>query len=290
MVTRTCEGAPSRLPPVILALMERSWKSLLHAFRVLAKPRIETMKEQQARLWSRTRVASYLLGSLLRPARLRDDLTAFYHVAKRRATRIPGRSLTDIFPGIDRCEIKLRYWPSLGGGDVADMAALAKTCKFLDRRRMFEVGTFRGYTTYHLALNSADEAQVYTLDLPASELASARLEITDVALIEKPFSGEWFLDTPLAAKITQLLGDSAAFDYTDYQGQMDLVFVDGAHSYEYAMADSQTARRLLAPDGVILWHDYPTYPGVWACLEDLSRQWAGRFVRIEGTALVLWQS
>jgi hypothetical protein len=125
--------------------------------------------------------------------------------------------------------------------------------------------------------------------LPASELASAKFEITDAALINKTASGEWFSNTPVAAKITQLFGDSAAFDYSEYEGRMDLVFVDGGHSYEYALADSIQARKLLAPHGVILWHDYPTWPGVWACLEDLSREWTGSFLWIEGTALVLWR-
>src|SRR6266403_3876776 len=75
------------------------------------------------------------------------------------------------------------------------------------------------------------------------------------------------------------------------QGEFDIVAcVDGGHSYEYAMADSLTARRLLAPGGIIMWHDYPTYPGVWVCLEELSKKWPGKFRWVDGTALVIWKS
>jgi hypothetical protein len=247
------------------------------------------LKENQAKYWSRARVITYLMGNLLKPARIKGDLTELFRTAKRRAANLPCKSLVDIFPKIDQCEVKVRYWAQLGGGSIADIVALAQVARFLDSRHMFEIGTFRGYTTYHLALNTAIDARVYTLDLPASGIQAAKLEITDVSLINKPFSGEWFLGTPVESKITQLLGDSASFDYSPYEGQMDFVYVDGAHSYEYAMSDSLTARRLIAPNGVILWHDYPTWPGVWACLEDLSRQWPGHFSWIEGTALVVWQ-
>ena len=247
------------------------------------------MKEKQAKYWSRARVMAYLMGSLIRPARLKGVVTELFRATKQSAASIPCQSLVDVFPNIDRGEVKVRYWPRQGGGSIADVVALAQVAKYLDCRRLFEIGTFRGYTTYHLALNVAADAIIYTLDLPASHIHSAKLELTDVALINKPLSGEWFLDTPVAAKISQLLGDSATFDYSSYEGQMDLVYVDGAHSYEYVASDSLTARRLTTPNGIILWHDYPTWPGVWACLEDLSRQWSGRFTWIEGTALVVWQ-
>ena len=247
------------------------------------------MKENRVGIWSKIKVLSYLLGGLLRPNQLKGDLTVFYRAAKLRASQLRSECLVDIFPGIETCQIKLQYQPLLGGGNIADVATISQLAKFLERRCMFEIGTFRGDTTYHLALNTAKEAHVYTLDLPASELAMAKLEITDAPLINKTESGERFHNTPISGKITQLFGDSASFDYSSYEGRIDLVFIDGGHSYEYAMADSVQARRLLSPNGIILWHDYPTWPGVWYCLENLSRQWPGSFVHIKGTALVLWR-
>ena len=39
-------------------------------------------------------------------------------------------------------------------------------------------------------------------------------------------------------------------------GPFDLIFVDADHDYESAYRHSVTALNLLAPGGVILWHDY----------------------------------
>lgn len=114
--------------------------------------------------------------------------------------------------------------------------------KFLRSRQLFEIGTFRGYTTYHLALNTASDAHVYTLDLPALGIQTAKLELTDLSLIEKPISGEWFHNTQVQKNISQLFGDSATFDYTPYEGKMDFVYVDGGHSYGTAMSDSLVSR------------------------------------------------
>jgi len=247
------------------------------------------MKEYQVSRWARRQVATHLLKGVVNPARARNATTVMYRALKGCAAQIPRASLSDFFPGIEQVEVRVKYSPNMGGGSLSDVITLAQVVKFLGCRRMFEIGTFRGYTTFHLALNSPAGSHVYTLDLPASAVPEAKLELTDLQFIQKPFSGGWFKNTECEPKITQLLGDSAAFDYSTYEGSMDFVYVDGGHSYEYAMADSLTARRLLAPGGIIMWHDYPTYPGVWICLEELSKKWPSKFRWVDGTALVTWK-
>ncbi len=247
------------------------------------------MKENQVGRWAKRQVAAHLLRGVLDPARGQSAAKVMYRALKNNAAQIPRASLSEIFPGIDQVEIRVKYSPYMGGGSLSDVITLGQMVKFLGCRRMFEIGTFRGYTTFHLALNSPADSHVYTLDLPASGVSEARLEITDLQFIQKPSSGEWFKNTECEPKITQFLADSASFDYSDYEGSMNFVYVDGGHSYEYAMADSLTARRLLAPGGVIAWHDYPTYPGVWNCLEELSKKWPGKFMWVDGTALVTWK-
>jgi len=41
------------------------------------------------------------------------------------------------------------------------------------------------------------------------------------------------------------LGDSASFDWAPYEGTLDFIFIDGAHSQEYVLSDSRQAFRLL---------------------------------------------
>ena len=247
------------------------------------------MNENQVGRWAKRQVAAHLLKGVLNPSRGRSAATVMYRALKSNAAQIPRASLSEIFPGIDQVEIRVKYSPYMGGGSLSDVITLAQMVKFLGCKRMFEIGTFRGYTTFHLALNSPADSHVYTLDLPPSGVTEAKLEITDLQFIQKPSSGEWFKNTECEPKITQFLADSASFDYSPFEGSMNFVYVDGGHSYEYAMADSLTARRLLAPGGFIVWHDYPTYPGVWNCLEELSKKWPGNFAWVDGTALVTWK-
>jgi hypothetical protein len=248
------------------------------------------MKERQVGRWARQQVLRQCLAAAVRPKQARDNAAAVYRALKREAADLETKSLADVFPGIDETTVQIKYSPRMGGGSLADLVTLAQVVSNQRFTRMFEIGTFRGYTTYHLALNSPPQAHVYTLDLPAAGIPSAALELTDLQFIDKPSSGEWFRNTDCEFKVTQLFGDSASFDYVPYEGQMDFVYVDGGHSFEYTMADSLTARRLLGRAGVIMWHDYPTYPGVWACLEELSKKWQGQFAWIEGTALVVWKA
>jgi hypothetical protein len=37
---------------------------------------------------------------------------------------------------------------------------------------------------------------------------------------------------------------------------MDLIFIDGSHAYSYVISDSEKALKMIAPNGLILWHDY----------------------------------
>jgi predicted O-methyltransferase YrrM len=68
--------------------------------------------------------------------------------------------------------------------------------------------------------------------------------------------GRLFRKTEVEQKITQLWGDSLTFEFTPYEETMDLVFIDGNRQYEYVNSDSQNARRMLRPGGLLVWHDY----------------------------------
>jgi hypothetical protein len=119
-------------------------------------------------------------------------------------------------------------------------------------------------------------ANVYTLDLPADKVESVAgtMDKGNVHYVTNHVPGELFAKFESAgrAKITQLLGDSATFDYGPYRGQMDLVFIDGAHSYDYVRRDTDTALSLLRNEkGVIFWHDYDGCIGVIEYVDELAR-------------------
>lgn len=155
-------------------------------------------------------------------------------------------------------------------GLSADRLILAGAAKRLAPRTVFEIGTYLGETTLALA-RSCPAAQLYTLDLPSPEARKdTALEFTDEYLFERWDRGTAFRGTPEAQRIQCLEGDSARFDFSPYEGRMDLIFIDASHSYSYVKADTQAALKMLSPDGTILWHDYPTYPGIFAYLNELA--------------------
>jgi hypothetical protein len=68
--------------------------------------------------------------------------------------------------------------------------------------------------------------------------------------------GVYFKGTDRERRIRQLLCDARSFDSAPYARQMDFIFVDGDHSYDGVSSDTEKAFKMLAPSGVILWHDY----------------------------------
>lgn len=134
--------------------------------------------------------------------------------------------------------------------ELCVLAALART---QPSTNIFEIGTADGRTTLNLAANCGETGRVWTLNIP------------------RPGLGERFADSPLRGKITQLIGDSAQFDFLPYAGAADLVFIDANHDYDYVLSDSRAALGLLRDGrGTVVWHDYISHwHGVVEGLEHL---------------------
>ena len=179
-----------------------------------------------------------------------------------------------VFPMIDFSDIlrdsygfEFRIFPGVGASiSLIEGAALAALMRLSNATRVFEFGTYKGVSTTQLALNLPEGGTVFTLDLPEdhpvyisySQLASE--------------SGMMMLVPPeLNHKVKFLKEDSAVFDTTPYRGTMDLVFVDGYHSYEYVKNDTEKGLEMLRPGGVIAWHDcVPNRPEIVRYLKTLS--------------------
>jgi hypothetical protein len=166
--------------------------------------------------------------------------------------------------------------PTNRGGEVSltELLVIAALVRQRQPQVMLEIGTLDGRTALNLAANSAEHARVFTLDLP-----------------DQPGSGARFTGTAFAAKITQLLGDSATFDYTALRNAVDFVFIDANHSDQNVTSDSLRALELLREGhGCIVWHDYDTWdwPSATRALNRLfvDRSDFGMLRRIEGTSLV----
>ncbi len=146
-----------------------------------------------------------------------------------------------------------------GNITISELLILNLLVKRFNPKTIFELGTFNGRTTLNLAINSSSDVRVYTIDLPKDNVISPALPTTrdDEQYINQHVTGLKFLNQEEKSKITQLYGDSAIFDFTPYFNTIDMVFVDGSHSFEYVMNDSKIALKLLNNGhGLIVWHDY----------------------------------
>ena len=146
-------------------------------------------------------------------------------------------------------------------GSISDMELdyISRIVKGHDPKKIFEIGTFKGRTTLNLAANTKKDTIIYTLDLPETEMSKTRLRIKsgEKKFIRKTRSGEHFIGTKYENRIIQIYSDSASFNYEPYLNKMDFVFIDGSHSYEDVINDTNIALKLLRKNkGIILWHDY----------------------------------
>ena len=180
--------------------------------------------------------------------------------------RFPSTNINDLLPVAgDPREIKVAIFPKTYASiSLLESVALILLLKRAEAKRIFEFGTFKGFSITQLALNLPPESEIYTLDLP-EEPTGTRFAIADpedaVIAIEK---GKGTL-VPAALRpcVKFLQQDSAAFDETRFAGRMDFVFVDGAHNYDYVKNDSEKGWRMLRRGGIIAWHDCrPSDPGV----------------------------
>ncbi|MDP2922977.1 MAG: class I SAM-dependent methyltransferase [Candidatus Omnitrophota bacterium] len=178
-----------------------------------------------------------------------------------------------------------------GNVSLDELVIINGIIKRVHPKYIFEIGTFNGRTTLNMAYNSPEDCKVFTLDLPNNNADKMLLKLTDYdkLLINQSDRGERVLksDYQFKTKIIQLYGDSASYDFQCYYNSIDIVFVDGAHSYDYALKDSYTALKLLKNNtGVIIWHDYEEGVEVVKAIDAVIRKMPDlKFFHIEGTSL-----
>ena len=184
-----------------------------------------------------------------------------HKLAKQQPGLINQVEISSIVPDSVRETILESPNANLDGNVSPDeLRVICRLVKHFQPATILEIGTFDGRTTSNMAANSSEETRIFTLDLPPQELnqTALRLRTSDAVFILKDQSGrEFFHRQREGTMITQLYGDSADFDYSPYRNNIDLVFVDGSHSYEYVINDTEVALSLLRNGkGIILWHDY----------------------------------
>jgi predicted O-methyltransferase YrrM len=166
-------------------------------------------------------------------------VTAFYRKTfDRGRLKLPVIEAEELAPESGSVQFPV-FYPLLAGEDtpLIDLLFLLNLAKGRRARRILEVGTYRARTTCALHLNRP-EAVIVSYDIQALDSAYRRMLSgkSNVELRHASFAAS-------AAELRR-------------EAPFDLIFVDGSHRVEHVVEDSRLALELLAPGGIVVWHDY----------------------------------
>ena len=129
-------------------------------------------------------------------------------------------------------------------------------------KNIFEFGTCSGKTTYLMALNSDQDSKIYTITLRPRDTNEYKKKIGDSDIAQRNIINEsiydkfLFSDEPEKKKIEVIFSNSLQFDEKKFHNKIDLIFIDGGHTFSVVKNDSEKAFKMIKSKGVILWHDY----------------------------------
>ena len=127
--------------------------------------------------------------------------------------------------------------------------------------KIFEFGTCSGKTTYLMALNSPENAKIFSLTLNQEMTKNITKEKVDNKISFRNIINEsiyekfLFSGSNVEKKINVIFENSLNFNQSSYK-HFDLIFIDGGHTYSVVKNDSEKSFEMLNKNGLIFWHDY----------------------------------
>ena len=219
---------------------------------------------------------TFHLGSLrflLNPSRfiryLRRVNTVHFSYSRSPIRTLP---LSEIL-GVDfRAQVDLPFGHiKSGSSPLEDLACLAALAKKKSPKKVFEIGTFEGLTSVVFAKNSDPGVQILSLDLPSEKDVPRTRRSFKAQSIKGSYQSGYLIDVfGSSHQVERLYGDSALFDFKEYENSIDFFFVDGSHTEEYVARDSLSAFKSITSDGWILWHDC-FIPDVFKVLKRIAK-------------------
>jgi len=202
-------------------------------------------------------------------------------------------------------EPTLNFLPPSQIGSIRSIEAaiIVSLLRIIDAERILEIGTYKGYTTSLLAMNSNANAVVYSIDLPLDENHRLELNLDDILkdgnvndlfLINEQFRDREIycrlLSSRFSDKIRLIKADSTKLDFRSIAEDgkaFDLIFIDGGHDYATAYHDSINAISIRGENTIILWHDYESslHTDVSKVIEEISL--SNPIFSIPGTSLAI---
>jgi cephalosporin hydroxylase len=155
-----------------------------------------------------------------------------------------------------------------------ELAVLALVVSKLKPQRVLEIGTHKGGTLWLWSQLATDDAMIVTVDLDHTTYEQGHLARNGQHILF--VEGDSLLsDTQL--RVERMFG----------REPVDLLFIDGAHTYHAVMTDWQAYRPLVRDGGMIVFHDIipadnPSEVHIfWEELKEASeKEWAEQLLAI----------
>jgi predicted O-methyltransferase YrrM len=147
-------------------------------------------------------------------------------------------------------------------GMTSDYEAWIIGCLSKVSKNIFEFGTCSGKTTYIMALNTSKNSKITTITLKQDNLTQLEKKKLDNKISFRNIKNESVYEKFLFSneleekKINVIFQNSLDFDESQYVNSMDLIFIDGGHTFSVVKNDTEKAFKMIKKDGIILWHDY----------------------------------
>jgi predicted O-methyltransferase YrrM len=99
---------------------------------------------------------------------------------------VPEKFVFEVLPGNQQYDLAIANfqceegWMRRTGSYSTDLISLCQLCHVLNPKMIFEIGTLRGYTALHMAMNSSPDRRIFTLDLPKDDLPKDDLPKDDL--------------------------------------------------------------------------------------------------------------
>tara|TARA_B100001989_G_C24484955_1_gene436430 strand:+ start:257 stop:1036 length:780 start_codon:yes stop_codon:yes gene_type:complete len=164
-------------------------------------------------------------------------------------------------------------------------------------KNIFEFGTCSGKTSYLMALNSDQDSIIYTTTLKPQDTEKYKNKDGDSKVAQKNIINESIYDKflfsgePEEKKIKVIFTDSLLFDEKKFHNKIDLIFIDGGHTFSVVKNDTEKAFKMIKTKGIILWHDYNlgkrSSKDVVKYLNLISEQ--KRIFKVKNTSLCFYQ-
>jgi SAM-dependent methyltransferase len=178
-----------------------------------------------------------LLRILWRISGRRQKVDALLSSFLKYRNYLPECDATDAIPDFAKTVVHIQQCP-LGtwSTPLVDVYVVLKAALGFRSKRILELGSYRGETARMLAENTGNDVLICAVDIDERH-------------------GSAYHGLGLARKIVRKTGHISV-DLLGTEEKYDLIFVDANHDFASVMNDTEVAFKVLADDGVILWHDY----------------------------------